>query len=178
MAAPDEEESFRRFLEEMLGGSRDHGIRKTLDQRVRAYFQSVDAGRIDEIGRWYANNVIRIKTTQVPGGIFKGKQEVVANHGRAVANRKREGWSAVTVPTWVIVDRGRITCRIERFFYKRMCKEVRKHTKILVFDLDSTGHVKRVESRRIKNSTEDGPVEELIGESKAKQEDMQISLEA
>ncbi|KAJ0344653.1 hypothetical protein COL154_004403 [Colletotrichum chrysophilum] len=178
MTAPGDEESFRRLLEEMSGGSRDYGIRKTLDQRVRAYFQSLDIGRPDEIASWYANNVIRITNTQVPGGIFKGTAEVLASHQNDYSNQRRGGWSAITVPSWVIVDRGRITCRIERFFYKDICKEVRKYTSVLVFDLDSTGHVKRVEYRRIKYSIEDGPVEELIEEAKAKQEDMQTSLEA
>ncbi|KAE9568728.1 hypothetical protein CGMCC3_g15146 [Colletotrichum fructicola] len=66
MAAPDEEESFRRFLEEMSGDSRDYGIRKTLDQRVRAYLQSLDAGRIGEMGLWYADDVILILGIQGP----------------------------------------------------------------------------------------------------------------
>ncbi|KAK2769954.1 hypothetical protein CKAH01_14890 [Colletotrichum kahawae] len=177
MAAPDDEESFRRFLEEMSDGSRDYGIRKTLDQRVRTYFQTIDAGRIDEMVRWYADDVIRILGVQVPGSIWKGKKEVIASHERDLEGRKRGGWTVVTIPTWVIVDRGRITCRFERFFSRQICKEIKKYTFVLVFDLDSTGHVKRIEYRKISDSTEDRPIEELVCESKAKQEDMQTCLE-
>lgn len=115
MAAPDDERSFRRFLEEMSGDSRDYGIRKTLDQRVRAYFQSLDAGRIDEMGRWYADDVVKIRSIQVPGEIWKGKEEVIASHNSIIKEQKRIGWAIFTVPNWVFVDRGRITCRIERF---------------------------------------------------------------
>ncbi|KAL3291363.1 hypothetical protein RB213_004758 [Colletotrichum asianum] len=178
MAAPDDEESFRRFLEEMSGDSRDYGIRKTLDQRVRAYFQSLDAGRIDEMGRWYADDVVKIRSIQVPGKIWKGKQEVIASHEKALADRKRSGWTFVTVLTWVIVDRGRITCRFERFVSTQNCKEIRKYTFLTVFDLDSTGHVKRVEYRMINDSTEDRPIKELVREAKAKQEDLQTCLES
>ncbi|KAI8308089.1 hypothetical protein K4K59_010410 [Colletotrichum sp. SAR11_240] len=178
MAAPDEEESFRRFLEEMSGDSRDYGIRKILDQRVRAYFQSLDAGRIGEAGRWYADDVILIRSIQVPGKIWKGKQEVIANHEKALADRKTSGWTLVTVPTWIIVDRGRIICRYERFASWQKCKEIRKYTCVTLFDLDSTGHVKRVEYRNIGDSTEDRPIEELVQESIAKQEDMQTCPEA
>ncbi|KAJ0384890.1 hypothetical protein COL922a_007437 [Colletotrichum nupharicola] len=178
MAAPDEEESFRRFLEEMSGDSRDYGIRKTLDQRVRAYLQSLDAGRIGEMGRWYADDVILILRIQVPGKIWKGKQEVIASHEKALADRNRSGWTIVTIPTWVIVDRGRITCRFERFASRKKCKEITKYTSVTVFDLDSTGHVKRVEYRKINDSTEDRPIEELVREAKAKQEDLQTCLES
>ncbi|KAH0436406.1 hypothetical protein CcaCcLH18_04426 [Colletotrichum camelliae] len=177
MAVPDEEESFRRFLEEMSGDSRDYGIWKTLDQRVRDYFRSLDTGRIDEVVRWYADDVIKITRSQVPGRIWKGKEEVIACHESGVADRKRGGWTAVTFPTWVIVDRGRITCRIDRFYSRKTCKEIRKYTYVTVFDLDSTGHVKRIEYRKIADSTEDRPLEELVRESKAKQEDMQTCLE-
>ncbi|KAF4927948.1 hypothetical protein CGCVW01_v002223 [Colletotrichum viniferum] len=176
MAAPDDEESFRRFLEEMSGDSRDYGIRKTLDQRLRAYFQSLDAGRIDEMGHWYADDVILIRSIQVAGKIWKGKQEVIASHEQALADRS--GWTIVTVPTWVIVDRGRITCRIERFCSKQGRKETRKCTFVAVFDLDSTEHVKRVEYRMINDCTEDRPIEELVREAKAKQEDLQTCLES
>ncbi|KAF3798042.1 hypothetical protein GCG54_00003945 [Colletotrichum gloeosporioides] len=125
----------------MAGDSRDFSIRKTLDQRVRAYFQSHDAGRIDEMKRWYADDVIQIFSVQVLGKIWKGKEEVIASHEKALADRKRRGWTIVTVPTWVIVDRGRITCRIERFYSEQTCKGIIKYTFLAVFDLDSTGHL-------------------------------------
>ncbi|KAF4818618.1 hypothetical protein CGCTS75_v011911 [Colletotrichum tropicale] len=177
MAAPDEEESFRRFLEEMSGASRDYGIRKTLDQRVRAYFHSIDAGRIEDVGRWYADDVIRNFSVQVPGSIWKGKREVIASHEKDFADRQKGGWAVVTVPTWVIVDRGRITCRIERFFSRQTCEKITAYTFLTVFDLDSTGHVKRIEYRKINDSTEGSPIEELVREAEAKQEDMQAILE-
>lgn len=177
MAAPDDEDSFRRFLEEMSVDSRDYGIRKTLDKRVRAYFQSLDAGRIDEMGRWYADDVIRILSVQVPGSIWKGKKEVIASHVKDLAGRKRSGGTLVTVPTRVIVDRGRITCRIERFISSQKCTTIRMYTFVTVLDLDSTGHVKRIEYRKINDSTEYRPIEELVQEAEAKQEDMQTCLE-
>ncbi|KAF4890254.1 hypothetical protein CGCFRS4_v008909 [Colletotrichum fructicola] len=119
MAAPDEEESFRRFLEEMSGDSRDYGIRKTLDQRVRAYLQSLDAGRIGEMGLC--------------------------------------GWTIVTIPTWIIVDRGRITCRFERFASRKLFSAridvdsavgpTQKKVILVTMDLNDSNKIQRMEYR-------------------------------
>ncbi|KAI8263408.1 hypothetical protein K4K58_013008 [Colletotrichum sp. SAR11_239] len=180
MAAPDEEESFRRFLEEMSGDSRDHGIRKTLDQRVHAYFKSFDAGRINEMERWYADDITFITSLQKPGSIFKGKDEVIARHEERKAIRIKLHKTVRSVPTLVVVDRGRITCLVERFYTITRVKphQTTKYINLWVFDLDGTGHVKRLECRVITKSAENRPIEALVREAEAKQEDMQTCIEA
>ncbi|KAJ3958857.1 hypothetical protein N0V92_004558 [Colletotrichum tropicale] len=178
MAGTEKEETFRRFLDEMSGESRDHSIRQVLELRTRDYFQSIDAGRIDEVTPWYAENITWIERFKNPIRIHKGKEEVVARQEKNVASLKQNGQTMFTVPISIIVDRNRITCRAERFTQES--EKIEMKTFVIIFDLDETGRVTRRENRIVKKPVviRDRTIDELLAESKKKQNDMNIDYAA
>ncbi|KAF4898971.1 hypothetical protein CGCF415_v010603 [Colletotrichum fructicola] len=92
-----------------------------------------------------------------PGKIWKGKQEVIASHEKALADRNRSGWTIVTIPTWIIVDRGRITCRFERFASRKLFSAridvdsavgpTQKKVILVTMDLNDSNKIQRMEYR-------------------------------
>ncbi|KAF9870918.1 hypothetical protein CkaCkLH20_11590 [Colletotrichum karsti] len=159
-------EAFRRYRDEIAGS--DRSLRFILYDRARDLIHNLAAGNSANLMDWVTDDVTLVTDLDAPGNIYKGKKELLHyfdNDDLGVLYHWHEG--SEEVPTLLIVDRGRITCHLERLRWDSDASSVERQHVVATFDLNDESRIKRIEYRLLQtvHDKEGRTLEEAISET-------------
>ncbi|KAH0436402.1 hypothetical protein CcaCcLH18_04422 [Colletotrichum camelliae] len=156
MGSRNQHELFQVFADELTGDSRDRPLRYELENKISTFFDDINEKRW-AIVKSYFNEDARV----IFG--FNNPNLIVDKDVDKVITRIREkgyGMRRVTVPTLVLVDRGRITCFLTNVWIETDEKDddetpdiaeadarFGEQHEVAIIDLDDEYKFKRVEFR-------------------------------
>ncbi|GJC96351.1 hypothetical protein CH63R_08340 [Colletotrichum higginsianum IMI 349063] len=155
------QEKFERFVAEMRGDSQDTPLRPALESNFKYILDKSTKTKFTE------DITLVFDTTNI-GGILKGKQELVSYFKEEHQVHAR----IITVPITTIVDRGRITCYADQYFYHG--DDGMKRTTLIICDLDDSQLIERMEYRKVKEDEEFQGIEGDFMEERSREKDMTV----
>ncbi|KAL0942024.1 uncharacterized protein CTRU02_204787 [Colletotrichum truncatum] len=144
-------EGFTRLATELSGNSHDKPLRACLYERMLILLEELSIGSVRDLEDWVVDRVTFITSLNRPGHIYKGKKEVI-KYFDDFPDDQRSETHFEGLPILVIVDRGRITCHMERMYCANVeTNKFEKETFLLVFDLNANNYIERIEYRLLQS---------------------------
>ncbi|KAK2769957.1 hypothetical protein CKAH01_14893 [Colletotrichum kahawae] len=156
MGSRNQHELFQVFADELTGDSRDRPLRYELENKISTFFDDINEKRWAIVKSYFSEDARVIFGLNNPNLIVDKDVDKVITRTR----EKGYGMRRVTVPTLVLVNRGRITCFLTNVWIETDEKDddetldiaeedarFGEHHEVAIIDLDDEYKFKRVEFR-------------------------------
>ncbi|KAE9568724.1 hypothetical protein CGMCC3_g15142 [Colletotrichum fructicola] len=106
MSSRNQHTRFQVFADELTGDSRDRPLRYEIENKISIFFDDINEKRWTSVKSYFNDDARVIFGFRCPNQIIDKDVDLVIERIR----EKTDGMRRVTVPTLVLVDRGRVTC--------------------------------------------------------------------
>ncbi|KAI8316628.1 hypothetical protein K4K61_003284 [Colletotrichum sp. SAR11_59] len=106
MSPRNQHDRFQVFADELTGDSRDRPLRYEIENKISIFFDDINEKRWTSVNGYFNDDARVIFGFRSPNQIIDKDVDLVIERIR----EKTDGMRRVTVPTLVLVDRGRVTC--------------------------------------------------------------------
>ncbi|KAI8292056.1 hypothetical protein K4K56_006337 [Colletotrichum sp. SAR 10_98] len=106
MSSRNQHDRFQVFADELTGDSRDRPLRYEIENKISVFFDDINEKRWTSVKSYFNDDARVIFGFRSPNQIIDKDVDLVIERIR----EKTDGMRRVTVPTLVLVDRGRVTC--------------------------------------------------------------------
>ncbi|KAI8263404.1 hypothetical protein K4K58_013004 [Colletotrichum sp. SAR11_239] len=106
MSSRNQHIRFQVFADELTGDSRDRPLRYEIENKISIFFDDINEKRWTSVKSYFNDDARVIFGFRSPNQIVNKDVDLVIERIR----EKTDGMRRVTVPTLVLVDRGRVTC--------------------------------------------------------------------
>ncbi|KAF4809096.1 hypothetical protein CGCSCA5_v011749 [Colletotrichum siamense] len=106
MSSRNQHTRFQVFADELTGDSRDRPLRYEIENKISVFFDDINEKRWTSVKSYFNDDARVIFGFRSPNQIIDKDVDLVIERIR----EKTDGMRRVTVPTLVLVDRGRVTC--------------------------------------------------------------------
>ncbi|KAF5510412.1 hypothetical protein CGCS363_v002103 [Colletotrichum siamense] len=106
MSSRNQHARFQVFADELTADSRDRPLRYEIENKISVFFDDINEKRWTSVKSYFNDDARVIFGFRSPNQIIDKDVDLVIERIR----EKTDGMRRVTVPTLVLVDRGRVTC--------------------------------------------------------------------